>query len=327
MKAPIRIGILGAAKIAPTAIIAPARENDEFVVSAVGARDEGRATRYATEHGIAEVAADYADLVSRDDVDLVYVALPPSMHAEWSIRALESGKAVLCEKPFSLTAHDARTMTGTAARTGRALLEAFHYRHHDIFKHALAIARDGRLGDLLRAEATFEVPIPHSDQELRWLAPLGGGALMDLGCYCIHALRTIAGAEPAIDRAKATIERGVDVATEASVRFPQGLSAEIRCAMSQGTPAARLFVEGTRGTVEIQNFIAPQIGCRMTTVIDGRQDVVATSGPSTFAAQLAHVGDVLLRGAPPLTGGTDAVANMAAIDAIYAAAGVRRPPA
>src|SRR6185503_17027060 len=123
MKTPIRIGILGAAKIAPGAVIKPAKENPEFEVVAVGARDPSRARSYADEHGIAHIATGYAELVKRDDVDLVYNALPPSAHAEWSIAALEAGKPVLCEKPFTRNAREARLLVGTAERTGKVLIE------------------------------------------------------------------------------------------------------------------------------------------------------------------------------------------------------------
>jgi predicted dehydrogenase len=291
----------------------------------VGARDPARAQAYATLHGIPNVAASYADLIARDDVDLVYVALPAAMHAEWSIRALEAGKAVLCEKPFAMSASEARAMVAAAKRADRPLIEAFHYRHHGVLRRAFEIASSGKIGRLKHADAAFEVPIAYDSQELRWVAPLGGGALMDLGCYCIHALRMVAAGEPQVERASATIQNGVDAGMDAELRFADGLTARARCSMVASPPNARLFVEGERGSFEILNFVAPQIGCRFTVTVDGTTTVEATDGPSTFAAQLAHVGDVLLRGATPLAGGADAIANMTAIDSIYAAAGVQRP--
>lgn len=159
MKAPIRVGILGAAKIAPPAVIIPARDNKEFAITAVGARDTSRAQAFAKEHDIPGVAADYAELVARDDVDLVYNALPPGMHLEWTVRALEAGKAVLCEKPFALNVAQAREMVEAGRRTGQPLIEAFHYRHHNVLRRAFTRVGSGMLGRIKRAEAVFDVPM------------------------------------------------------------------------------------------------------------------------------------------------------------------------
>ena len=318
MKTPIRIGILGAAKIAPGAVIRPAAKRDDVVIACVAARDPARARAYADEHGIAHVAEDYAALVARDDLDLIYNALPPAGHPEWTIRALEAGKAVLCEKPFARNAALARTMTEAAERAGRPLIEAFHYRYHAVIRRAEAIVRSGELGEITGAEATFQVPIPFREGELRWIDDQGGGALMDLGCYPIHALRTLIGGEPEVVSASAVIERGVDVETRAQLRFgdtPAGLYT----AMNTTTPGATVSLTGTRGRLEIINFVAPQIGCAFTVTVDGVTRSEDTAGPSTYEAQLAHVADVLAHGARPLTGGADAVANMAVIDAVRAA--------
>jgi len=318
MKTPIRIGILGAAKIAPGAVIKPAAKRDDVVIACVAARDPGRARAYADEHGIAEVAEDYAALIARDDLDLIYNALPPAGHPEWTIRALEAGKAVLCEKPFARDAALARTMTEAAERTGRTLIEAFHYRYHNVIRRAEAIVRSGELGDLVAAEAVFQVTIPFREGELRWIDEQGGGALMDLGCYPIHALRTLIGSEPEVVSASAVLERGVDVETRAQLRFGE-VAATLATGMNPAARAARVTLTGTRGTLDIVNFVAPQIGCSFTVTVDGVARQEDTAGPSTYEAQLAHVVDVLVNGATPLTGGADAVANMAVIDAVRAA--------
>jgi predicted dehydrogenase len=316
-----RIGLLGASKIAPTAVIAPAAKHAGFTVTAVAARDPARARAYAAEHGIAGVAPDYAALVARDDVDLVYNALPPVGHAPWTIAALEAGKAVLCEKPFALDADEARAMTTAAERAGRPLLEAFHYRFHPVLLSAFAFVGTGALGRLIEAEADFETPIPEVPGELRWLADQGGGALMDLGCYCVHALRTIAGEEPAVSSARARVLRGVDAETEATLKFPSGFTGRVRCSMTPERFRAQLRVHGDRGWLRIKNFIAPQIGCRFTTFIDGREEIRPVDGPSTFEAQMQHVVDVLSHAVRPLTGGPDSVANMAVMDMIKQSSG------
>jgi predicted dehydrogenase len=320
-----RIGLVGASKIARGAVIAPAKTNPDFEVVAVGARDGTRARAYADEHGIPHVAASYAELVARDDVDVVYNALPPAGHAEWTIAALEAGKVVLCEKPFAMDAGQARAMTEAAASTGHILIEAFHYRYHAVIRRAEALLKAGALGRVHRATAEFKGNIARSPDELRWRRDLGGGGLMDLGCYPVHALRTLIGEEPRVVAAEGRFEDGVDVEMSARFAFPGGVEAEMACAMVSPAFSAPLRIEGERGVLEIINYLAPQMGCRFTTTIDGEMTTQPIEGPSTYQAQLIHLGEVLAGETAPLTGGADAVANMTAIDAIYAAAG--RPAA
>jgi predicted dehydrogenase len=316
-----RIGLLGASKIARGAVIAPAKANDDFEVVAVGARDTGRARAYADKYGIEHVAGSYAELIARDDVDVVYNALPPSAHLEWTLAALEAGKAVLCEKPFAMNAGEARKMTEAAASAGRILIEAFHYRFHNVMRQAEALMRAGALGRVAKATAAFKGTIPRTPDELRWRAELGGGGLMDLGCYPLHALRTLVGEEPRIETASGRFEDGVDVEMAAELAFPSGAKGEIACAMIAPAFTASLAIEGERGRLEIVNFMAPQIGCQFTTTIDGQTVTRPTDGPTTYEAQLIHLAQLLRGETAQLTGGADAVASMAAIDAIYAVAG------
>jgi len=317
----IRVGILGAAKIAPRALIDPLRDRTDAVAACVAARDPVRARHYANEHGIADVAADYAALVARDDIDLVYVALPSSHHAEWSIKALEAGKAVLCEKPFALNATQARAMVAASEAAGRPLIEAFHYRYHPVITETVRRVRDGAIGKLVEAEADFSVPIPYQPTELRWLPETGGGALMDLGVYPLHALRTTIGGEPQVTSASMEMSRGVDLATEARFMFPGGVPATLKTSMAEGGFSARLFLRGETGSIEILNYVAPQIGSRVTLTQGDKVTDVPIAPRTTYAWQFDHVMDVLEGRATPLTGGADAIATMEAVDAIRAAAG------
>jgi len=315
-----RIGLLGASKIARTAVLAPLKSDARFVVAAVAARDLSRARAYADEHGISAVADSYEAIIARDDVDVVYNGLPPVGHAPWSIAALRAGKAVLCEKPFARDANEARAMVSAARTSGRPLLEAFHYRFHAVIRHAESLVRNGALGALHTGAAEFNVPIAKAPGELRWSRELGGGAMMDLGCYPLHAMRTLTGAEPQIASARGEFdEGGADASMHAELVFPGGVSVSIGCSMLAPLHIS-LRLDGARGRMEIVNFIAPQHGCRFTTTIDGESVVQPTDGPSTYAAQLGHLHDVLTGAAAPLTGGSDAIATMTAIDAIYGAA-------
>jgi predicted dehydrogenase len=298
MTHPLRIGLLGASRIAVGAVIGPVGNDPRFAIS-----------------------AGYDALIRREDVDVVYNALPPAGHAQWSIAALAAGKAVLCEKPFARDAREARAMVEAASGAGRPLLEAFHYRFHRVIREAEAIVREGRLGRLRRAEARFEVTIAQTPGELRWSREQGGGALMDLGTYPLHALRTLIGSEPRIIGADAQFVDGVDARLEARLAFEGGVSAQIACSMTHAQPVARLLLEGDLGALEIVNFVAPQLGCRFSLRIDGHVETRPTDGPATYAAQLDHLFEVMSGSAAPLTGGQDAIDQMRAIDAIYAAAG------
>ncbi|HWF01833.1 MAG TPA: Gfo/Idh/MocA family oxidoreductase [Caulobacteraceae bacterium] len=322
MRTPIRIGLLGASRIAPGAVIGPARNDSRFEVTAVAAQEGARAAAYAGEHQIPHVAGDYAELVRRDDVDLVYNALPPSAHLEWSLAALAAGKHVLCEKPFAMNAAEAESMVAAADHAGRRLVEAFHYRFHRVMRDAVGLVRAGAIGRPLRYEGVFEVTIARRPDELRWERRRGGGGLMDLGCYPLHALRSLLAEEPRVVAASADFEGDVDVSMDARLVFPSGVEARVACSMAPERRAAQLRLEGDEGAIEISNFLAPQLGCRFTLAdAHGRTTDQPVDGPSTYDAQLDHVARLLAGEVEQITGGADAVANMAAIDAIYAAAG------
>jgi predicted dehydrogenase len=320
---PIHIGVLGAARIAPEGVIEPAKRRNDAVIVAVAAREIGRAKAFALRHEIPLVAENYEALVAREDVDLVYNALPPVRHGDLSIAALEAGKAVLCEKPFAMNAGEARRMVDAAARAQRLLVEAFHYRFHPAFERFLVILSSGEIGRVRRVEAAFCASIPYRAGELRHEPAVGGGSLMDLGCYPLHWVRMAMGAEPTVIAARAIVERdNIDAAMEADLDFGEGRSALIRCSMIEPVRQAFIRVEGELGTVEFENPIAPYRGHRIVTRVGAMERREAIAGLTTYDCQLQHVIDVLAGRAQSITGGADAVANMTAIDAIYRAAGM-----
>ena len=187
----IRIGILGAARIAPQALIRPARSQANVEIVAVAARDRDRAAAFAGKHGIPRVHDSYEALLADPEIDAVYNPLPNSLHAEWTIRALQAGKHVLCEKPMAANADEAAEMAKVADETGLVLFEAFHYRYHPLALRAKAIIDAGEIGALRHIDAQFcTLMLRPNDIRLRY--DLGGGALMDLGCYTINMIRTSA---------------------------------------------------------------------------------------------------------------------------------------
>jgi len=245
---------------------------------AVAARDKDRAKAFAAENDIPFVADSYSALIARADVDLVYVALPPAGHISWTIEAAKAGKAVLCEKPFAMTAAEARAMVLAAAAVKQPLIEAFHNRFHTVMRRAIAVVASGELGRLVEAEAVFDVPIPYRPGELRWIVAQGGGALMDLGCYCVHALRTLAACEPKVASASCTVAHGVDTTTIAELVFPNGMAAKLHTSMTVSTSEVSLRLKGERGSLAITNFVAPQTGCRFAVKVAGKTRVEPTMG-------------------------------------------------
>lgn len=314
---PIRIGILGAARIAPPALIDPARDNSDVEIVAIAARDLGRARAFADQHGIAEALGSYEALVSHPGVDAVYNALPPSRHADLTLAALAAGKHVLCEKPFAMSAEEAMAMTDAATREGLILMEAFHYRYHPLWDRLLEIVKT-ELGRLERIEAEFSVPIEETPDELRYFPELGGGALGDLGTYCVHWCRTVAGAEPQVMSVSRDLHgSGVDLATRAELGFPDEVRASINCDM-RGPMMARLEVRGTVGQVTVINPLAPQAGHVIRVQIGDERRVESVEKVTTYQRQLEAFVQAVRTGKAPVTSGADTVAQMRILDAIRA---------
>jgi predicted dehydrogenase len=323
----IRIGILGAARIAPRGIVTPANAVLGAEVVAIAARDLGRAQDFAAQHSIPLAFGSYAELIARDDIDLVYVALPPSAHLEWCTAALANGKHVLVEKPFANNARDAERMVAAARAANRHLIEGFHYRYHPLFARVLAALSNGEIGKIRRIEAVFNASLPDTPGELRYIEALGGGALMDLGCYCMHWIRTVAGDEPTVVSATARCATpGVDLDIDAELAFTSGPTATLKCSMQPEDSAMSRYlrVHGDAGMLELDNPVSPHSGSTLTIEsANASMPQLVSGGDTTFHFQLRHVIEVIEGRAEPLTGGDDAIGNMRAIDAIYRAAGLK----
>ncbi len=316
-----RLGLLGAARIAPQAVIEPSKGLVEL--GAVAARDPGRAQSFAEQYGIARSLDDYRELVEHPEIDAVYVGLPAALHAEWSIRALEAGKHVLCEKPFASNAREARSMVDAARRSGRLLMEAYHWRYHPMVDRLSAILRSGVLGRLRRVSAVFDAPI-RNPGDIRYVYELGGGALMDLGCYAVQWLRFVTGSEPRVVEARA-VERParVDLSMRATLEFPDDVAGEISCSMApEGSFVARLRVEGEEGKLTVENPLVPQRGHELVLVTQAGERREQVPGQSTYRHQLEAFTQALRTGREPPTGGVDAISTMDLIDAIYTACGL-----
>ena len=222
----MRIGILGASRFAPMTLINPARGNAEVVVAAVAARDVSRARAFAAKHGIARVHDSYEALIADPDLDAVYILLPNSLHGRWTRAALAAGKHVLCEKPFTANAAEAREIAELAAKSDRVVMEAIQYRYHPLTLRVEQIIASGELGKLQRVEVAVCVLLPKFSNINVYDYSLAGGAIMDAGCYAVHMVRTFGGSTPEVVSAQAKLrDPQVDRAMTAELRFASGHTA------------------------------------------------------------------------------------------------------
>ncbi|WP_374026238.1 Gfo/Idh/MocA family protein [Mycobacterium sp. HNNTM2301] len=319
----VRIGVLGAARIAPLALINPARENDQVVVTAVAAREASRAQAFAAEHGISRVHDSYEALVADPEVDAVYNPLPNGLHGRWTRAAIAAGKHVLCEKPFSANAAEAREVAGLAAGSDRVVMEAFHYRYHPLTLRVEEIIASGELGQLKRVEAAICFPLPKFS-DIRYNYSLAGGATMDAGCYAVDIIRTFGGGTPEVVSAQAKLrDAQVDRAMTARLRFANGIEGRIRCSMwSWDLFQLSAKVVGDRGEARVLNPVMPQAFHRLTVKSAEGKRVERFSRRPSYAYQLDAFAAAVLRGEPIKTTPQGAVENMSVIDAIYRAAGL-----
>jgi predicted dehydrogenase len=313
---PIRIGILGAARVAVYAMIAPAHDEPRAEVLAIAARDPERARVYADLHSIARVHPSYEDLMTDPEIDLVYVATPPSLHAKLALASIAAGKHVLVEKPFSMNAVEADAVARAADAARVFVAEAMHSRHHRLFERVVEIVRAGAIGRIKRLAGRFDAPIAKSEAEFRWQRELGGGALMDLGVYPLAWLRCVADGEPAVAQASALVDEGIDTQIEADLVFPSGAIGNVRASMVAPTFVASLAVEGELGSLSVVNPLAPQMGHSIVVSRRGKIETEIVEGRSTFSAQLAAICATLREKVPFPLPDRDYVQSMIAIDAV-----------
>jgi D-xylose 1-dehydrogenase (NADP+, D-xylono-1,5-lactone-forming) len=314
----VRWGIISTARIArrivEAAQIAP---NAELV--AVASRDEARGRAYASENGIARVHGSYEALLADPEVDAVYNPLPNSLHVPWSIKALEAGKHVLCEKPLSRDPEQVGAAFDAAERAGRLMMEAFMWRFQPQTEALERLCRDGTLGELRYARAQFGFNQP-DPANVRWLKALEGGALMDVGCYCVSALRLVAGAEP--ERVSAELVEGgdgVDGRLAAVLRFPGDVLGTFDCGMDVH-PRMGIEVVGSEATAFVPG---PWFGVEPLILVtrgDAEPERIEPPAVHPYAVELEELSAAIEGGAPPRLGRADAVAQARAIDALYRAA-------
>jgi D-xylose 1-dehydrogenase (NADP+, D-xylono-1,5-lactone-forming) len=319
--APVRFGLLSTAPI-NAEILAAAHESELADVVAVASRDAIRAEVYASQHGIARAYGDYGALLDDPDVDAVYVSVPNALHAEWSIRALEAGKHVLCEKPFTRHPHEVERAFDAAERAGRLLTEGLVSRHHPQADRLVELVESGAVGELrtLSAAFSFSLADPHNT---RMRPELGGGALMDVGCYCVSSLRAVAGEPERVYAEKVGGSSGVDLRAVAALRFPGGVLARLEVGMDMPF-RHELEVIGSDGSLFLADpwhAVAPVIELRR----NGQVERIPTGPADAFLRELENLCAAIRGEGELLLERADALGQAWALDALLRSAEEGRP--
>src|SRR5436190_3299847 len=246
----MRLGILPTARI-NRAVLTGARLSDRVEVVAVASRDAARAEAYAREHEIERAHGSYEALLEDPAVDAVYISLPNSLHVLWSIRALEAGKHVLCEKPLDRRPEEVERAFAAAERTGRILTEAFMFRHHPQTKRLAEVVAGGAIGELRLVRSSFSFTIAHATN-VRLSPELDGGSLMDVGCYCVSGTRLLAGEPEAVAARQVVGRSGVDMRLTATMSFGGGALAHFDCGFDL-PPRGDLEAIGSEGSLLVRD--------------------------------------------------------------------------
>ncbi|MGB7158727.1 MAG: Gfo/Idh/MocA family oxidoreductase [Tepidisphaeraceae bacterium] len=324
----LRWGILGTGNIARQ-FAAGVKSSRRSTIVAAGSRQLATAQEFSTAHAIPAAYGTYDELLADRDVDAVYNSLPNSLHHEWTIKALRAGKHVLCEKPFAVDVAQSQEMFGEARRAGRVLVEAFMYRSHPLTHAIVETIRSGAIGELRLIRTSFCYRTTKIDGNVRFRPDLAGGALMDIGCYCVNFSRLIAGAEPTSISATARLHpSGVDDVVVGTLHFPGDVLASFTCGMSvQADNTA--YVCGTEGYIEVPiPWKPPTTGAAYTIAraTPPRQDapVAITTPPrqtrtvdvnaELYGLEADDFAATVLDGKSPAVSETDTLGNMSVLD-------------
>lgn len=323
---PLRLGVLGAARIARLFVEA-VKPSAKVVVTAVASRDAERGAAFARDSGIARLHPSYDALLADPEIDAVYVPLPNNLHARWSIRAANAGKHVLCEKPLAASAAEARAMFDAAKSNGVYLAEAYPYRAQPQTLKLRELVADGAIGRLQLIQAAFGFPLTDA-ANIRMDPSLAGGALMDAGSYPVSLVRTIAGVAP--HRVHATSRwaaSGVDSTTVATLEFADGLLAQISCTFATARHR-HAFIAGDAGSISTTYFndtsavFPPLLDVRRGTGWDAAREVIETAATSGFLAEAESFHDLVRSGWAQWTGATpsESIDIALTLDALAASA-------
>lgn len=327
MTAMLRWGILSTANIARAAVIPAIQAATNSEVAAVASRDTARAEAFARQLAIPRAYGSYAALLDDPQIDAVYIALPNSLHHEWTLQAVAAGKHVLCEKPLAMNAAQCLEMAAAAEAAGVMLMEAFMYRFHPQITTAQTLIQNGGIGELQHMHAAFTFRLTNPGN-IRLQADLGGGALMDVGCYCVNVLRTFAGREPVEVQAHAAWHaNGVDERMTGLLRFDGGLTGQFDCALTLARRETFLAA-GTEATLELPRAYLPGIGDTIVRVrksySEESDQVIA--GVDEYRLMVEHFAGCVHTGQAPRYSAREAACTMNVIEALYRSARTQGQP-
>jgi D-xylose 1-dehydrogenase (NADP+, D-xylono-1,5-lactone-forming) len=313
---PVAWGLLSTANI-NDAFLGGAAGSDRARVVAVASRAAARAEAYASEHGIPRAHGSYEELLADPEVDAVYVSLPNGMHVEWTLRALEAGKHVLCEKPLTPRAEEAERCFDAAERAGLVLSEAFMWRHHPQTRRLADLVASGAIGEIRLVRASFSFLLDRAG-DVRLDPALEGGALMDLGCYCVSGIRLLAGEPERVVGEAVAGTTGVDLRFAGILRLPDDVLATFDCGFD--LPGRHdLAVVGSRGTLTVGDpWHGRQPGIELRR--DNGVEWIDIDPADPYRLEVDDVSDAIRSGRPPLLGRADAVGQAAAIEALLRSA-------
>ena len=309
-----RWGILGTANISRT-IIEALKLTENGAPYAIASRSIKKAEEWQSLYGIQKAYGSYPQLLDCGEIDAVYIPLPNSMHAEWCLKAIGKGIPVLCEKPFALNSSQAAKVAKASEKSGVTVAEAFMYRFHPLYDKVLEVISEGKIGKLsiIFSRFTFMLDDPES---ISANPELGGGALMDVGCYSVNMSRLITGAEPVRTSAFA-IGKNVDETMTGMLEFPDGVLAHFETSISN---FERHYAEiaGTEGVITIESPWFPgDKEARFTLRTGSGNEIITTPGANCYVLELEDFMDAVRNRRPPRWRMDDAVKNMAVIDALY----------
>ena len=317
----VKWGILSTANI-NRKVIPGARESAKVDLVAVASRDQGRAEEYAKSWAIPRAYGSYEALLADPDIEAVYISLPNALHCAWSVKALEAGKHVLCEKPLSRRVRDVEAAFAAADRAGRLLSEAFMYRHNPQTVRAKELVDAGAIGELRLVRAAFSYGL-YDSANIRLRTDLDGGALMDIGCYAVSGARLFAG-EPTSCYGEAWLgPSGTDWTFSGIMRFPRDVIATFDCGTAM-TDRDELEAIGSEGSLFIDDpwhCITPVIELRR----EGATERIALERVDSYRLELENMSDAIRGEQSPLLGRTDAVGQARVLEALHESA-MRRAP-
>jgi xylose dehydrogenase (NAD/NADP) len=319
---PVRWGVLSTARI-NDAVIRGARKSDRVDVIAVASRDQERADRYARENGYPRAFGSYDRLLEDPDLEAIYISLPNSLHVEWSIRALEAGKHVLCEKPLDRSPDEVERAFDAAERADRFLMEAFMWRHHPQSQRLKELVDEGAIGELRLVSSSFSFQLTRLE-DVRMRPELQGGSLLDVGCYCVSAARLLAGEPEVVYGEQLLSASGVDVRFTATLRLPGGVLGHFDSAFDLPFRSV-VEVVGSEGSLVATDPFILADGRRLELRRDGKAERVETGHTNKYQLEFENLSDAIRGRAHPLLGREDAVGQARTLDALLRSADKGEP--